>query len=160
MRIKFSHGFTLIELIVFIVIVGITVVTLGTVFQSAVIRIQDPVINSQLLAMAQSQLDETLSRKYDENTPTGGVPACGTSIACVGIGLDVGEILTDVSTLDDIDDFHNFQDAPQPGYIRQVSVVYAGADFGVAAENAKHITVSVTAPSGQQMYLSVYRFNF
>ena len=98
--------------------------------------------------------------KYDENTPTGGIPICGTPVACVGIGLDAGEVLSNIETLDDIDDFHNFQDVPQTGYLRQVTVVYAGADFGVAAENAKRITVTVTAPAGQQMMLSVYRFNF
>ncbi len=154
------NGFTLIELVAFIVVVGVSVVAIGSVFQHSVVRIQDPLIHSQLISMAQSQLDETLSRKYDENTPTGGIPACGTGTVCAGIGLDSGELLTDINTLDDVDDFHEYQDAPQSGYTRSMTVVYAGADFGIDAEHAKRITVTVTSPEGQSVFLSVYRFNF
>ncbi len=155
-----ESGFTLIEMIVFIVVVGISVVAIGSVFQHSVIKIQDPLINSQLLSMAQSQLDETLSRRYDENTPTGGIPACGTTTVCAGIGLDSGESITNINTLDDVDDFHGYQDVPQVGYTREIEVINAGADFGVSAANAKRITVMVTASSGQSVQLSVYRFNF
>ena len=155
-----QRGFTLIELVAFIVVIGISVTAVGTVFQHSIVRIQDPLIHSQLISMAQSQLDETLSRQYDENTPTGGVPACGSSIPCAGIGLDAGELLSSISTLDDIDDFNGYADIPQTGYARTVSVVYAGADFNVTSSHAKRITVTVTAPQGQSVNLSVYRFNF
>lgn len=155
-----ASGFTLIEMIAFIVIVGISVVAIGSVFQHSVTRIQDPLIYSQLISMAQSQLDETASRKYDENTPTGGIPICGASGICAGIGLDAGESLLSSETLDDVDDFHGYQDIPQTGYSRSMVVVNAGSDFGVANANAKRITVTVTAPSGQAVSLSVYRFNF
>jgi MSHA pilin protein MshD len=154
------QGFTLIEMVAFIVVIGISVTAIGTVFQYSVIRIQDPLIHSQLVSMAQSQLDETLSRQYDENTPTGGVPACGVLTPCAGIGLDAGENVLLISTLDDIDDFNGYQDIPQTGYQRTVSVVYAGGDFGVTAAQAKRITVTATAPQGQSITLSVYRFNF
>ncbi len=157
---RLGAGFTLIEMLAFIVVIGVSVVAIGGVFQHSVVKIQDPLINSQLVSMAQSQLDETLSRQYDENTPTGGVPACGTLSACAGIGLEAGESLSDISTFDDVDDFHNYQDIPQTGYARQVHVVYAGDDFGVSNEHAKRITVTVSAPQGQSIQLSVYRFNF
>lgn len=159
-RVVPAQGFTLIEMLAFIVVIGISITAIGNVFVHSVVKIQDPLINSQLISMAQSQLDETLSRQYDENTPTGGVPACGVDNACAGIGLDTGESLIDINTLDDVDDFHNFQDIPQTGYERRVSVVYAGDDFGVGNTNAKRITVIVTAPQGQSIQLSVYRFNF
>jgi MSHA pilin protein MshD len=156
-----TRGFTLIEMIAFIVVVGVSVVAIGNVFQHAVVNIQDPLINSQLIGMAQSQLDETLSRQYDENTPTGGIPACGTlATTCAGIGLESGETITNIATLDDIDDFNGYQDIPQTGYSRAVSVVYAGTDFGTSNHHAKRITVTVTAPQGQSIQLSVYRFNF
>ena len=161
LRNRWHLGVTLIELIAFIVVVGVSVVAIGSVFQHSVIRVQDPIIHSQLISMAQAQLDETMSRRYDENTPTGGIPACGTSgTTCAGLGLDAGELIADINTLDDIDDFNGYQDIPQSGYSRQVLVVYAGADFGVAPEHAKRITVTVTSPQGRSVNLSVYRFNF
>ena len=132
-----QKGVTLIELIAFIVVLGIGVVAIGSVFQHSVVRVQDPIIHSQLISMAQAQLDEILSRRYDENTPVGGIPACGTTILCAGLGLDSGEVITNIATLDDVDDFNGYEDTPQANYSRQVTVVYAGSDFGVAAENAK-----------------------
>jgi len=160
-----NNGFTLIELIAFIVVISIVIVAVGNVFQYSVVRINDPLVNSQLLTMAQSQLEETLSRKFNENTPTGGVPACdttvnGVTISCAAIGLDVGESLTDSNSFDDVDDFHRYIDIPQAGFSRQVQVVSAGSDFGVLDAQAKHISVTVTAPQGQSVTLSVYRFNF
>lgn len=160
LQLPYSKGFSLIEMIAFIVVIGISVVAIGTVFQYSAVRVQDPLIYSQLASMAQSQLDETLSRQYDENTPTGGVPACGTTIVCAGIGLDAGETLNDITTLDDVDDFNGYQDVPQIGYTRQITVVEAGEDFGLTAAHGKRITVTVTAPQGQSLRLSVYRFNF
>jgi len=145
-----SKGFTLIELIAFIVIIGILMVAMGGLFQYASVRANTPLINSQLISMAQSQLDETLSRRYDEASPTGGVPACNTgSLLCVGIGLDAGENINDASTLDDVDDFNGYQDIPQTGYARRVSVAFAGSDFSINNEHAKKITVTVTAPQGE-----------
>jgi len=82
------------------------------------------------------------------------------TIACAGVGLDSGESITNINTLDDVDDFHGYQDIPQTGYTRQIEVVNAGTDFGVSAAHAKRITVITTAPSGQSIQLSVYRFNF
>jgi MSHA pilin protein MshD len=154
------QGFTLIELVAFIVVIGLSITAIGSVFQYSVVRIQDPLINSHLLSMAQSQLDEVLSRKFDENTPTGGVPACGGSAPCAGIGIEAGEELTSITTLDDVDDFHLYQDVPEVGYTREVSVVNAGTDFGVDNEQAKRITVTVTSPQGVAMSLASYRFNF
>jgi MSHA pilin protein MshD len=155
-----KKGFTLIELIAFIVVVGVSVTAIGSVFQYATTHSQDPLINSRLLTMAQSQMDEILSRKFDENTPTGGIPACGNNIACAGIGLDGSELLTSIITLDDVDDFHLYQDIPEVGYARQVTVVSAGDDFGLDSQHAKRITVTATSPQGVSISLSSYRFNF
>jgi MSHA pilin protein MshD len=79
---------------------------------------------------------------------------------CAGIGLDTGEVITDINSLDDVDDFHGYADVPLLGYSRSMSVVNAGVDFGLSAENAKLVSVTVSSPQGQSMTLSVYRFNF
>lgn len=159
-----NRGFTLVELIAFLVVIGVSMTAIGSIFFYATERSQTPLINSRMLTMAQSQLDEISSRKFDENTPTGGIPACGTTIdnavACAGLGLDEDEVLTVSSTLDDIDDFHLYQDEPDNGFTRRVEVFMAGEDFGVGNTQAKRITVTVTSPQGTSMSLSTYRFNF
>ncbi len=160
-----QKGFTLIELIAFMVVMGIVIVAVGTAFQHSIVRMQDPLIKHQLLSMAQSSLDETLSRRFNENTPTGGVPACGVMlntvlIPCASAGLDAGESIMDINSLDDVDDFHGFQDIPATGFSRSIQVVSAGEDFGMNSNDAKFISVTVTSPNDQTITLSVYRFNF
>jgi len=159
-----QSGFTLIELIVFMVVVSIALGTMVLVYNQSVINSVDPIIRVQMAELAQSQLDEILARKYDENTPTGGIPACDSAesgaSACSGISLDSGELLTSESTLDDVDDFHNYTDTPYPGYTRTVSVSFAGTDLGLANAQAKRVTVAVTAPNNQQLSLTAYRTNF
>ena len=102
------------------------------------------------------ELDEILARKYDENTPTGGIPACGSqetgAPTCAGPGLESGENINNESTLDDVDDFDGFSDTPYPGYTRTVSVSQTG--------NAKQVTVTVSGPNNQQLALSAFRANF
>jgi len=75
MRIERREGFTLIELLVFIVVISLSLGALVVVMNQALVRSVDPIVQVRLLELAQSQLDEVQSRKYDENTPTGGLPA-------------------------------------------------------------------------------------
>ena len=159
-----QRGFSLVELIVFIVVVSIAMVAIIAVFNQSVVNSVDPVLRIQMSELAQSQLDEILARKYDEATPSGSVPACGSAetgaVPCAGIGLDAGESLTAEVSLDDVDDFHGYSDTPYSGFTRSVSVILAGADLGIPMDQAKRITVTVTAPGNQQLSLSTYRVNF
>ncbi|NIB44394.1 type II secretion system protein [Pseudomaricurvus alkylphenolicus] len=156
------RGVTLIELLVFVVVIGTATTALFSVFNVTMANNVDPMIRVRLQELAQSQLDEILARKYNENTPTGGIPACGSgevgALACTGIGTDGGE--AGVGDYDDVDDFHLFADTPFPGYNRSVSVTEGGTDIGLAVGQAKRITVTVTAPAGESVQLSAYRANF
>lgn len=156
-----SRGFTLIELMVFIVVISIGLVGLTAVYNYSMAKSVDPVIQVRLHELAQSLLDEILARKYDENTPTGGIPACGApgGAVCAGIGLD-GENLADIGSLDDVDDFDGYSDSPYAGYTRSVSITAAGADLGLTAAEAKLVQVTVSAPGGERIQLSAYRANF
>lgn len=160
-----QSGFTLIEMIVFMVVVSIGLATLLLAYNHAVSRGTDPVIRVRLLELAQSRLDDVMARKYDETSPIGGIPACGSAEsgapACGGaIGADSGENSANPASLDDVDDFHNASDTPYTGYTRTVSVAFAGSELGVANNQAKRITVTVTAPNSEQFSLSSYRTNF
>lgn len=158
------HGFTLLELTVFMVVLGISLGSLILVFNQSVTGSVDPIIRVQMSELAQSQLDQVIARKYDESTPTGGVPACGSAESgaptCTGLGLDAGENLSSAATLDDVDDFNGYTDSPYSGYSRSVSVALAGSDLGLVNDQAKRITVTVSAPGNQQLTLSAYRTNF
>ena len=137
---KNQSGVSLIELIVFIVVVSIALLALVGVYRQATINNPDPIIRMRALEAAQSLLDEIISLKYDEQTPTGGVPACTTCDNNPDLNMD------------DVDDYHYFLDEPYPNYELSVSVT--------TANNIKLITVSVTTPTSETFLLSAERANF
>lgn len=154
MFIKGVRGVTLIEILVFIIAVSIALVALLSVFNASVISSVDPLVRVRALTLAQAQLDEILARKFDENTPTGGVPACDTTagIPCAGIIAD--------SDYDDVGDFHNYVNNSHANYPVSVSVQNAGADLGLPAAQARLITVTVGMPGGDALRLAAYKVNF
>jgi MSHA pilin protein MshD len=148
-------GATLIELVVFIVVISIALVALLSVYQQSVTRSVDPIVRVRLLELAQSQLDVVLAQRYDQASPAGGVPACGSQMppghpsapSCTGSG--------------GVSSFDGQTDTPYPGYSRSVSVVFAGSELGLADnEAAKRITVIASAPNGEAVTLAAYRANF
>jgi len=140
-----QHGVSLIELIVFMVVVSIAFAALMSVYVQSASNNVDPIIQVRLLEAAQSKLDEVMALKYDEATPTGGVPACSTSgsPACTN---------TRDGNMNDVDDFDEFTDTPYPNYDRTVTVATDG--------NRKLITINVDGPNNQAVALSAYRYNF
>ena len=150
-------GVTLIETLVFMVVVSIALGALVKVFSSAVSDSVDPVVRTRALEIAQAQLDEILSRKFDENTPSGGVPACNSTagIPCAGIVAD--------TDFDDVGDFHFMPpDTSHPNHTVSVTVVEAGDELSsvVGNANARRITVTVTVPGSSNIQLSAYKVNF
>jgi MSHA pilin protein MshD len=149
-RIRVS-GVSLIEMVVFIVVVSIALLALVGVYRQATINNVDPIIRVQALEAAQSLLDEILSLKYDEKTPTGGIPACdsgqpGAEVCSTVLGAD--------GNFNDVDDYNGWNDTniPYTGYSRSVTVT--------ANNNIKLITVSVTTPTGETILLAAERANF
>lgn len=135
------RGVSLIELIVFMVVVSIALIALVGVYRQATINNADPVIRLRALESAQSLLDEIIALRYDAATPVGGIPACRNTCTNEPDG-----------NMDDVDDYHNFNDEPYTGYRRSVSVT--------TANNIKLVTVSVTTPTGETFLLSAERANF
>lgn len=141
-----QQGVSLLEMIVFIVVVSIALGALLSVYTQSARSNVDPIIRLRLLEAAQSRLDEVIALKYDAATPTSGVPACGSTdgVACTD---DV-----DDERLNNVSDYDGLEDFPYPNYSRQVVVDTEG--------DRKRITVTVTAPDGQALALSSYRYNF
>lgn len=139
-NLRIQRGVSLIELIVFIVVVSIALLALVGVYRQATIGNVDPIVRVRALEAAQSKLDVILALKYAENTPTGGIPAC---TVCDD---------TPDANMNDVDDYRGWSDTPYPGFNRSVTVT--------TASNIKLITVSVTTPSGETILLAAERANF
>ena len=69
-----QKGFTLIELIIFIVVVGVGVAGVLSIFTTAVKSSADPMVRKQTLAIAESLLEEVLLKQYTK-------PADSTAVA-------------------------------------------------------------------------------
>ena len=140
------RGVSLIELIVFIVVVSIALTALLAVYIQSSSNSVDPIIRVRMLEAAQSKLDEIIALKYDAATPSCGIPACDSTqstSSCTN---------TPDANMDDVDDFHNATDTPFPNYQRQITVT--------TETNRKRITITVSTPDGQTLTLAAYRYNF
>jgi MSHA pilin protein MshD len=146
-QIKKNVGVTLMEMIVFIVVVSIALTVLTAAYNQSVIKSSEPLIRQKSLNLAQAKMDEVMALKYDAMTPTGGVPACNSSTA----GAQSCNNTPDAD-MNDVDDFHNQSDEPYTGYQRQVTVTQTN--------NIKRIQVRVTAPDSSSILLTAERANF
>ncbi len=193
---QFSGGFTLLELIMTIVILGSTSLILVPFFQS-ISRSPDPMLRQRAISLGQAMMDEILSKKWDEETPNGGRPICShesnagrasidnCSHQAGNIGLNSGELTTDRSNWDDVDDYNNlptetdtFKDLENnsftmTGYTRSVTVKYipsdsnpieaanpAGATTQSSSTDTKRIVVTVTSPLNETFNFVAVSCNF
>jgi MSHA pilin protein MshD len=142
---QLQKGVSLIEMIVFIIVIGIASSALLATYNYSLLHNTDPLIQVRALELAQAKLDEVIALKYDANTPTGGIPACDSpaGVACNNE--------TD-SNMNDVDDFDGFSDDPYTGYKRSITVT--------TANNLKLISVTVTAPKNFSVTLAAYKANF
>lgn len=149
-----QRGVTLIEILIFIVVISVGLTMMVRSVSHGLGKSVDPILRLKALEKGQALIDQILSRKFDENTPTGGVPACGSSsgVACLGIVADSG--------YDDVGDYNGYTNTSDVNYSLSASVQFAGTDLGLSATAAKRITVVVTMPDGKSLTLSVYKVNF
>ncbi len=164
----YRRGFTLIELIVFILIVSVGVVGILLVMNVTVKSSSDPVVRKQSLAMAEAILDEVLAKEFSNPT----VPSLGyteaTPATCANRAL-----------YDDVDDYACFDGTTASKSIGGVSTLgstsipalaayratvvvdaTAGAVLGaIPVGQIKKVTVTVTG-SGETIQLSGYRANY
>ncbi len=168
-----QQGFTLVELIVFIVVVALAITGVVLVINRTVLQAPQALVQTRALEIAQAYLDEIATRRYDEATGQGGVPRCDSTDPgaqpCSGTFGPEGEIR---ATFDDVDDYHGLDESPPrdvagnpfpgyDGYRVQVSVTYAGTELGLASDRlAKRVTLTVTTPAGDTIPVSFYRGNF
>ena len=156
------QGVTLVELVIAIVVISIALLASVSSFSLLAGRSANAMVQSRSLELAQLYLDEILARRFDEASDPTGVPPYSGACRVTDDGESRGQF-------DDVDDFHGLNESPPSlidlpadtdynGFAVAVTVV---CDNSVGSNgSAKRITVTVTAPDGQQSPFSVYRGNF
>ncbi len=149
-----QSGISLIELVIFMVIVGIAMAGIVSSINFNVQHSADPVVKKQALAIAEALLEEVMLQNFTDPD-----------------GVQTGE--TDRSNWDDIDDYHNYSrngissvNTPSTTIIGLENyavtiVVDSTVDLnGVNGGNAKRITVTVTGPLDTTVLLEGYRTDY
>lgn len=152
-----QRGFTLIELVIFIVIVGIGVAGILSVFTTSIKNSADPMVRKQALAIAESLLEEIVAKEFKD--PDGG--ASGVSSCTLGAGSnrtvwkDVCQYNGYVST--GIKDARGNNVASLSGYnLTSVAVT----DVTVSGVTLKQVVVTVTDTQGNAISLMGYRGDY
>lgn len=160
---KPQTGFTLVEEVLFIVVVSIALVVVLKAFDLANRGSADPLLRRQSLAIAQSLLEEISYQPFgsaasDDPAQGGFAPPSPNNVAA------------NRQWFDDVDDYHGFTmsgittlgNSALPGLAQyQAAVTVEAAGFGgVPASAGYRITVTVTDPAGEQLALTGYRANY
>lgn len=159
-----ERGLTLIELLVFIVIVGIAATAILTVMGNLTRQSASLLPEQQARAVAAGLLDEILAQPYtfcDPGAPNAATAPAATPAACGGqvenMGPEPGEGAR--PQYDNVNDYNGYVSAVSfpddsaaanlPGYTVQVRVQGAGAVGPVPATETLRVTVTVNGPTGE-----------
>ncbi|MDZ7890466.1 MAG: type II secretion system protein [Rhodoferax sp.] len=139
-----QKGFTLVELIVFIVVVGAGLAGILSVMDTSVKSSADPMIRKQAIAIAESVLEEVLQKAYTDpdNSP-----------AVVEASRDLWD---DVSDYDGQTQAAFAFPASLSGYALAIAVTTDNTTLGI---EAKRVRVTVTRGT-EAMVLTGYRTNY
>lgn len=146
-------GFSLVELVISIVIVGIGLAALLGPIITATKGSADPMLRKQTLAIAEALLDEIELKPF---APGGfaGAPTQANRPLFDDIGDYNGFTTAGIFTVDGVA-------IPALANYNVTSVTVAGTALGaIGAGNAALITVTVTGPGGEAIALSSFRTSF
>jgi MSHA pilin protein MshD len=175
-------GLTLVELMIFVVVVGIGLAGVLLAINNSTARSADPMIRKQALAAAESLLEEVLQQPFtycdprDANAPTATSSGVGAN-ACTNAGFSMDtpanwgsgksrygpEFFNNVADYNGFQMLGNLQDLLQQAssrlanYNALVEVSQVGTAFGVANANVLRVDVRITK-GGDSITLSGFRF--
>jgi MSHA pilin protein MshD len=178
-----QRGATLVELVVFIVVVGASVAGVLMALDRASRASSDPLVSKQALAIAEALLDEVQLMPFTICDPDD--PAVSTAtvvgdctVLAETLGPEAGETRYHASTpFDNVNDYNGYNTAtevpsgikditntPIPAlsaYNAQVSVAAAAlGSITQASGDALQITVTVTGPFNTSVSLQGYRTRY
>lgn len=165
-----QRGISLVELIMFIVIVSTALVGILSVMNVTTRASADPLVRKQALAIAESLLEEVELMPFtfcdpDDGSAASAVSAadCGTvapAVGAEGLGTENDVARGDAALpFDNVNDYNGFGMAAGatlditgantgvPGYVAAVTVAPVAFDV-IPAAAALQITVTVTGPDG------------
>lgn len=160
MFIKRQHGVSLIEILIFLVIVSVGLAGMLSTFQATVLRSADPLIQKQMLAIAESLLDEILARDF----APGDDSFAPTDKACATFRVERAQY-DDVSDYDGVSDcpvYSLSDNAVVPGLeAYRISIAAANADGlnGLNSVDARKVVVTVRQ-ADQSLTMEGWRTNY
>lgn len=172
-----EKGFTLIESLFTILVIGIALTSLIVTWSKSAVRSADPYWQVQTATIGKLYLQQLTHLNFDEHSqPQKGCRMeAGTlsdsllTTACSpqeAFGPDEGESR---DQFDDVDDFNQLTEAPQSmtgvlesytGYSVNILVDYAGTDFDLPLQQLKKVEIKVTTPQGNEQRFVTYRGNY
>lgn len=181
-----QRGVSLIELVVFIVVMGIGLAAMLVLYSQLTVASVDPLVRKQALAIATSLMEEVQLQPFtfcdpdDATVHTANAPAgCTTQ---EGIGAEGGENRYGAARFDNVSDYHGFAmpagtlrtiDDPTPipllaqYALLPINVATIGnGELGAAVpngENAEALRITVTVrhvPTGTDVVLQGYRLRY
>lgn len=178
-----SGGVSLIEVVIFIVVVAIGFTALFLLQSNTVRGTVDPLVRKQALAIASSLMEEIQLRGFtycdpdDPNVFT--ASSTGDCTAVENPGLEAGESHATRKTLDNVNDYANFPGmsgggivdisgaqisaADLNGYTVSIAVANVGAGELTQVTDTTdglRITVTVSGPAGVSVSLVGYRLRY
>ena len=112
-------GISLIELIIFIVILSVALTSITLLYINTTRYSADPLVRIRSIELAQSTLEEILLKSYDHSTPVGGgcvrfpsgnsrCPVSNvTATSQIAVALTAEEGSANRTLFNDVDDYHN-----------------------------------------------------
>jgi len=178
-------GASLVELIMFIVVIGAGLAGIIGIWQTTAQGSADPLIQKQALAIAEAYLEEALALPFTYCDPNDANAATATSAAlgivptlCAttleSIGPEAGETRGSATTpFDNVNDYNGLAGVPASieglaiaglgAYQVSVAVVGEGlvaTTATVAAAASQRVTVTVTGPANITVRLDGYRTRY
>lgn len=175
-----SAGVSLVELIVFIVIVGVAMAGIFAAFNTITVASAAPEVRKQALAIAESLMEEVALMPFtfcDPDDPAAATAASTADCATVeAIGPEAGETRYSSPQFDNVNDYDAFNmlsgikditGALVPNLsayrVTNVTVSQVGLGSGataIAATEALRISITVTGPGGVSITLEGTRTRY
>mgnify|MGYP000223744879 CR=1 FL=1 len=173
-----SRGFTLVESVIVIIVMGIAMLTITSFLVPQISRSADPHYQTRAAALGQSVMTQILARKFDQNSGNqGGIPRCSSTdtgqTPCTvqaDFGIDTGETNNNPTAYNDVDDFHGCWEPLAANGCRDLNLLVGGnryLNFRLDVEvtyltvnKLKSIKLTVSAHNQTPIVLYAYRGNY